>query len=47
MFYFIVYSNSKLEDTKKEFVRHWGGKHSDLHRPECKKTQIQAGIDER
>jgi hypothetical protein len=27
MFYFMIHSYSKLEDTKKEFVKHWGEKH--------------------
>ena len=27
MFYFMIHSYSKLEATKKEFVRHWGEKH--------------------
>ena len=27
MFYFMIHSCSKLEVTKKEFVKHWGEKH--------------------
>jgi hypothetical protein len=27
MFYFMIHSYSKLEDTKNEFVKHWGEKH--------------------
>jgi hypothetical protein len=27
MFYFMIHSYSKLEATKKEFVKHWGEKH--------------------
>jgi hypothetical protein len=27
MFYFMIYSYSKLEETKKEFVKHWSDKH--------------------
>jgi hypothetical protein len=27
MFYFMFYSYSKLEETKKEFVKHWSEKH--------------------
>jgi hypothetical protein len=27
MFYFMIHSYSKLERTKKEFVKHWGEKH--------------------
>ena len=27
LFYFIIHSYSKLEETKKEFVKHWGEKH--------------------
>jgi hypothetical protein len=27
MFYFMIYSYSKLEETKKEFVKHWSEKH--------------------
>jgi hypothetical protein len=27
MFYFMIHSYSKLEVTKKEFVKHWGEKH--------------------
>jgi hypothetical protein len=27
MFYFMIHSYSKLEETKKEFVKHWGEKH--------------------
>ena len=27
MFYFMIYAYSKLEGTKKEFVKHWGEKH--------------------
>jgi hypothetical protein len=27
MFYFMVHSYSKLEETKKQFVKHWGEKH--------------------
>ena len=27
MFYFMIHSYSKLEDTKKEFVMHWSEKH--------------------
>jgi hypothetical protein len=27
MFYFMIHSYSKLEGTKKEFVKHWGEKH--------------------
>jgi hypothetical protein len=27
MFYFMIQSYSKLEETKKEFVKHWGEKH--------------------
>src|ERR687885_562778 len=27
MFYFMICSYSKLEETKKEFVKHWGEKH--------------------
>jgi hypothetical protein len=28
MFYFMIHSHSKLERTKKEFVKHWSEKHS-------------------
>jgi hypothetical protein len=31
MFYFMICSYSKLEGTKKEFVRHWGEKHHNYH----------------
>jgi hypothetical protein len=27
MFYFMIHSYSKLEGTKKEFLKHWGEKH--------------------
>ncbi|MFL6320547.1 MAG: hypothetical protein ACJ72Q_08745 [Nitrososphaeraceae archaeon] len=27
MFYFMIHSYSKLEETKNEFVKHWGEKH--------------------
>ena len=27
MFYFMIYSYSKLEETKKEFMKHWSEKH--------------------
>ena len=27
MFYFMIHAYSKLEDTKDEFVKHWGEKH--------------------
>jgi hypothetical protein len=27
MFYFMIHSYSKLEDTKKAFAKHWGEKH--------------------
>jgi hypothetical protein len=27
MFYFMIYAYSKLEGTKKEFVKHWEEKH--------------------
>jgi hypothetical protein len=32
MFYFMIHSYSKLEDTKKEFVKHWGEKHHYMRR---------------
>ena len=32
MFYFMIHSNSKLEGTKNEFVKHWGEKHHYIHR---------------
>jgi hypothetical protein len=32
MFYFMIHSYSKLEDTKKEFVKHWGEKHRYMRR---------------
>ena len=31
MFYFMIYSYSKLEETKKEFVKHWSQKHHNYH----------------
>ena len=37
MFYFMIYSYSKLEETKKEFVKHWSQKHHNYHpHPTCK-----------
>ena len=32
MFYFMIHSYSKLEGTKKEFVKHWGEKHHYIFR---------------
>jgi hypothetical protein len=31
MFYFMICSYSKLEGTKKEFVKHWSEKHHNYH----------------
>ena len=31
MFYFMTHSYSKLEDTKKEFVKHWSEMHLHVH----------------
>jgi hypothetical protein len=31
MFYFMIYSYSKLEATKNGFVKHWGEKHHNYH----------------
>jgi hypothetical protein len=31
MFYFMIHSYSKLEATKKEFVKHWGEKHHHIY----------------
>jgi hypothetical protein len=32
MFYFMIYSYSKLDNTKKEFVKHWSEKHYHTYR---------------
>ena len=38
MFYFMICSYSKLEETKNEFVTHWSEKHRDYHQqPNAKK----------
>ena len=44
MFYFMIHSYSKLEETKKEFVKHWSEKHHHQHNyhsyPTCKEDKF-------
>jgi hypothetical protein len=38
MFYFMIRSYSRLECTKKEFVKHWLETHSNPYHPACKES---------
>jgi vacuolar-type H+-ATPase subunit I/STV1 len=42
MFYFMIYSYTKLEQTKKEFVKHWSEKHHHNHQlyPTCREHNV-------